>query len=344
MVSSPCFMQPNLSRLPSDLLVHSLGFINDNGESMIEAISDLEDAFTTRTKSSSSVLECTEYFWQQLWERDQVQDNQQWKQQPQSYNDKSHRCALRELGRDFLQARCTARHISQLSTSIFDYGCTPVPFFCPTPTRALQDRETKEALRPVIWPFSKQQQHQRQRQRQEYAFVNISQNNADGMVWWEGFRPLNDISESSFSISFHWRSLLEKLPNTAHKAPIELYYRMIGLNRGKRRQQPYFVNDGTNDAVTIVPISKCQQFGTVMRQLQVTILFDDQIVVATGGSQKIVSPLCGQFHDRQYDCMDSTATCSNQPYSVISTSLEFVLAETVACQDKDQLCIKVSRS
>ncbi|KAG7354606.1 hypothetical protein IV203_003962 [Nitzschia inconspicua] len=342
MMSSPYFMQPNLSTLPSDLLVHSLGFINDNGDSMIEAISYLEDAALTTTSKSSSVMECTEYFWQQLWERDQVQDNQQWKQQLQSYNDKTHRCAMRQLGREFLQARCTARHISQLSASIFDYGCTPVPFFCPTPTRALHDTTTETTLRPVIWPFSKQQQQQQQ--QQEYVFVNISQNNADGLVWWEGFRPLHDVSESSFSISFHWRSLLEKLPNTAHKAPIELYDRMIGVNRGQRRQQPYFVNDGTNDAVTVVPISKCQQFGTVMRQLQVTILFDHQVVVATGGFQKIVSPLCGQFHDRQCECMDRTATCSNQPYSVISTGLEFVLAETVECRDRDQLCIKVSRS
>jgi hypothetical protein len=325
--SSPPFRRQRLSALPSDILSHCLVFLGD-GETMIETLSRLEDSVS----SSSNVLECTSRCWNQLFAQDQIKTNQQWKKRVNDdENQTTHDCA-RKLGREFLRARSKARAITQLSGKVFDYGCTPVPFFCPTPIRILEEHQSREQLRPAIWPPSQQER--------QYVFVNISQRNAGG-TWWEGFRPLEQCSASTLEVSLNLKLFLEDLPCSIHTSPVMLYYRMIARNRGQSQQRPHFIQDGDDESTTVmsIPISKCQQLASVMRQLQVTILYEEKVVVATGGSQRVVSPVCGRFHDRKYSHGDGT-----KKYSKVVTSLEFQLQDMEKFRDKDRLCIKVSRA
>lgn len=345
-ISTPSSPQCHLlfSSLPSYLLIRAVDLLHDNNggsfdeASLMETLSYLEDAIP----SSSNVIECADHFWQSICKRDQEKTNQQWKQNMD--------CSSRALGRDFWFNRQQARYLSQLSANIFDYGCKPIPYFCPTPTRALDDtHETLERLRPTIWPLSSELSLP---QQQFFAFVNLSQHKAGG-VWWEGFRPIEALSDSSFQVSLNLQDLIQNLPSTVPKEPLAFYYRLIAMNRSRKTQQAYFVQTSTegdnggdddDDAVlSTISISKCQQLATLMRQLQVTITMDNhKVVVATGGSLRIVSPLCGRFHDRNCDLPSNLDR--SKSFSVVSTSFEFHLEGDARSAGGDRLCIKVSRS
>jgi hypothetical protein len=326
-----------LSILSSDVWCYSLSFIDD--DDLLDTISHIEGAFP-----SPDLMECTDRHWKHAMEQDEAKINSQWKAQDEHVS-------ARWRGREFLQAKRHARHLSQQSSKVFRYDLTPVPFFCQTPLQSADSHHKLEMISPTVWPFSFHQTMNRG--QQQYVFVNVSQHTT-GEVLWEGFRPLDTQTDSSFQVSWNIPALLLLLLSSDHPSSfnttkaLEMHYHQVAKSHGSTARRDFFDTashhdeDGRNDndeEVAIIPLSKCEPLATLMRRLQVTILYNHQLVVTTGGSQSCSSPLCGRFHDRQ--CRNDMSKKHCSCCATVSTTLEFHIAES---SGDDRLCIKVFQS
>jgi hypothetical protein len=142
---------------------------------------------------------------------------------------------------------------------------------------------------------------------------------------WEGFRTICTTSHE-IKIGLDLQTLLKEM------TWIELQYYMKTI-----QQQRHHHDD--NDP--IIDKSVKQQYETILRNLQVTIIrtFDEssidddsttgsskQVIITTGGCQKVESPYVGRFHDRILE--DDNAA----PATVITTRM---VLPTESSDDED---------
>jgi hypothetical protein len=311
--------RPTLSNIPTDILCSCLDFLDD--DDFLEVASRVEDA----CPFSSHVMEAIGQRCKSMWDLDQQRTQSQWKPQTvllkcssRDDNDPEVYGISRQAARAFSQDRRKARYLADLSRQLFDYNRTPVPFFCPIPIKRLECQRTKTELSPWTWPTI--QDRCDRAKTPGFAFLNVLFRDGNCVYQlWEGYRPIEDLSKSNFKVSFDVSVLGGEHSGTFK--PLKLYYEKL---MGQKRQ------DGTPPHP--------QELATLMRKLQITVLFEGQLVVTTGGCQSVCSTPKGQCHDRKY-YHDKQ---SQSEFSNVSSTIEFCMVES---KEADYLLdLQVSRS
>jgi hypothetical protein len=221
---------------------------------------------------------------------------------------------IRRHGRKFVLSRSIARQVTNEANAIYNFDQCPVPFFNSVPRRCLRsnsggssnglssywqqewwtlgcggDSSGTLLPAPVV---------------QEFAFVHLSFRDGKGHSW-GGFRTIerrhDDSSQNghnSFQISFDFLSLVREL----QWPPLMQYYielRVLGARRATATPMQ-LLQESTrsileyimrNMQVTILTISS-------VAQTTMTTLPSCQLVLATGGCQKLISSTMARFHDK----------------------------------------------
>lgn len=319
---------PSFSELSDDILSHSLSFLDD--EDFMKSACHLEDTYP----SSSQIMECAGRRWKALWDLDQQQAYPQWKPQnvllqqcSQKHDDDESEVLqiARQTGRNFIQDRNMTRHLSQLSHQHYDYNRTPVPFFCPVPTKgAGLDCYKELSLSPSAWPRI---QDRNRPSENEFVFLNLSFRDGNCVYrLWEGYRPIESCTSSQFRVSLVISAHRQKeSSNIDMFKPLELFHRKLVSERHQTQHE----QESEEKASDL-------QLATLLRKLQVTTVYGGELVVATGGCQLVLSATKGQFHDRPY-----SPKIQQRSFSSISTTIEFCVDES---EKPDRICFQVSRS